>query len=74
MDNQWQTSCTKLEQLIQKISDKIQETCSAPPLPNLTNYAAQQRGFLPRKIQKKNGKNTSPPNTLLRKQSISQNT
>ena len=52
-DNQWQTSCTKLDHLIQKISNKIQETCSAPPLPKLTNRTSQQGGFLPRKLQKK---------------------
>ena len=50
---QWQTSCTKLDHLIQKISDKIQDTCSAPPLPDLTNRTSQQGGFLPRKLQKK---------------------
>ena len=50
---QWQTSCTKLDHLIQKISDKIQYTCSAPPLPDLTNRTRQQGGFLPRKLQKK---------------------
>ena len=51
-DDQWQTSCSKLDHMIQKISDKIQETCSAPPLPTLTNRTSQQGGFLPRKLQK----------------------
>jgi hypothetical protein len=41
------------DHLIQKISDKIQDTCSAPPLPDLTNRTSQQGGFLPRKLQKK---------------------
>jgi hypothetical protein len=59
-EEQWHTSCTKLDHLIQKISDNIQDTCSAPPLPDLTNRTSQQGGFLPRKLQK-NGKNTSPP-------------
>jgi len=50
---QWQTTCTKFDHLIQKISDKIQDTCSAAPLPDLTSRTAQQGGFLPRKLQKK---------------------
>jgi hypothetical protein len=52
-NDQWQTTCTQLEHLIQIISDKIQDTCSAPPLPDLTNRTSQQGGFLPRKLQKK---------------------
>jgi hypothetical protein len=52
-DEQWKEACTKLDLLIQKISDKIQETCNAPPIPNLTNRTTQQGGFLPRKLQKK---------------------
>jgi hypothetical protein len=52
-EEQWHTSCTKLDYLIQKISDNIQDTCSAPPLPVLTNHTSQQGGFLPRKLQKK---------------------
>jgi exonuclease III len=51
-DNQWQTSCTKLDYLIQQISTKTQETCSAPPLPELSHRTTQQGGFLPRKLQK----------------------
>ena len=51
-DNQWQNSCTQLDELIHNISDKIQETCSAPPLPTLTTHTSQQGGFLPRKLQK----------------------
>ena len=50
---QWQTTCIMFDHLIQKISDKIQETCSAPPLPDLTNRTSQQGGFLPRKLKKK---------------------
>ena len=51
-DNQWEISCTKLNHLIQQISYKTQETCSAPPLPPLTHRTTQQRDFLPRKLQK----------------------
>ena len=50
--NQWQLACTTLDQLIQEISNIIQETCSAPPLPTFTNRTSQQGGFLPRKTQK----------------------
>ena len=50
--NQWQTSCTKLDYLVQQISEKIQETCSALLLPTLTHRTNQQGGFLPRKLQK----------------------
>ena len=50
--NQRQIACTQLEQLVQEISNKIQTTCSVPPLPTLSNQTAQQGGFLPRKIQK----------------------
>ena len=50
---QWHSSCTKLDHLIQKNSDKIQDTCSAPPFPDLTSRTSQQGGFLPRKLQKK---------------------
>jgi len=55
-NSQWQTSCTKLNHLIQQISEKFLETLSAPPLPSLTHRTSQQGGFLPRKLQK-NGKN-----------------
>jgi hypothetical protein len=57
-EDQWQNSCLKLDHVIQKISDKIQETSSAPPLLILTNRTSQQGGFLPRKLQK-TWKNTS---------------
>ena len=52
-EDQWQSSCTKLNYLIQKNSDNIQDTCSAPPLQDLTNRTSQQGGFLPRKLKKK---------------------
>jgi hypothetical protein len=65
-NDQWQSSCTTLDNLILKIYDKIQDTCSAPPLPNLTNRTAQQGGFLPRKL-KKNLKNYLSTYHLIRK-------
>jgi len=58
--NQWQSACLNLDNLIQKLSNKIQETCSAPPLPPLTNRIKKQGGFLPRKLQNK-WKNTFLP-------------
>lgn len=39
-----------------KNSNKIQDTCNAPPIPELTNRTSHQGGFLQRKLQK-NGKN-----------------
>ena len=38
---QWHSLCTKLDHLIQKNSDKIQDTCSTPPLPYLTSRTSQ---------------------------------
>ena len=51
-NDQWQSACAKLDHLIKNISDTIQNTCSAPPLPILTQRTTQQGGFLPRKLQK----------------------
>ena len=50
--DQWQQACTQMDNITQKISKNIEETCSAPPIPTLTNRAIQQGGYLPRKIQK----------------------
>ena len=40
-NDQWQTTCTNLDHIIQRISDITQDTCSAPPLPTLTNRTSQ---------------------------------
>ena len=49
---QWQNACAALDIIIGKISQNIEGTCSASPLPQLTSRTAQQGGFLPRKIAK----------------------
>jgi hypothetical protein len=50
--NQWQQVCDEMDQIIQNISKIIEDTCSAPPIPTLTNLTAKQGGYLPRKLQK----------------------
>ena len=49
---QWETTCTSLDKIVERVSKTIEKTCKAPPLPNLTNRTAQQGGFLPRKLAK----------------------
>jgi hypothetical protein len=41
-----------MDQMIQNISKIIVDTCSALPIPTLTNLMAKQGGYLPRKLQK----------------------
>jgi hypothetical protein len=48
--DQWQETCTSLDYIINKISETIEKTCKADPLPSLTNRTSQQDGFLPRKL------------------------
>jgi hypothetical protein len=50
--NQWQQICDGMDQMIQNISKIIVDTCSALPIPTLTNLMAKQGGYLPRKLQK----------------------
>jgi hypothetical protein len=42
-----------MDELVANISPAIENTYKALPIPTLTNLAAKQRGFLPRKLQKK---------------------
>ena len=51
-ENQWQSTCSQLDHIIQKISKTIVSTCSTTPIPTLTNKTSQQGGFLSRKLQK----------------------
>ena len=51
-ENQWQSTCSQLDHIIQKISETIVNACSTTPIPTLTNRTSQQRGLLPRKLQK----------------------
>ena len=51
--DQWQEACTTLDNIVEKISETIEKTCKAAPIPYLTNRTTQQGGFLPRKLSKK---------------------
>ena len=51
-NTQWQYACDTLDNIIRKISQNIEETCSAVPIPQLTDRTTQQGGFLPRKLAK----------------------
>jgi hypothetical protein len=54
--NQWQQVCFEMDQMVQNISKIIEDTCTAPPIPTLTNLTTKQGGYLfrklPRKLQK----------------------
>jgi hypothetical protein len=50
--DQWLEACATLDHIINKISDTIERTCQADPLPTLTSRTSQQGGFLPRKLAK----------------------
>lgn len=50
--DQWQQACTQMDNITHTISKIIEEMCSVTPIPTLTNRAAEQGGYLPRKIQK----------------------
>jgi hypothetical protein len=41
-----------MDQIIEDISKIIEDTCTAPPIPTLTNQTSKQGGYLPRKLQK----------------------
>ena len=51
-ENQWQSTCSHLDHIIQKISETIESTCSTIPIPTLSNRTSQQGGFWPRKLKK----------------------
>jgi hypothetical protein len=50
--NQWQQVRTQMDQMINNISKIIEETCTTPPIPTLTNITSKQGGYLPKKLQK----------------------
>jgi hypothetical protein len=50
--NQWLQLCLEMDQRIQEISELIEDTCTAPPIPTLTCLTSKQGGYLPRKLQK----------------------
>jgi hypothetical protein len=41
-----------MDEMVNNISKIIEDICTAPPIPVLTNQASKQGGFLPRKLQK----------------------
>jgi hypothetical protein len=41
-----------MDHIVNNISKIIEDTCSAPPIPTLTEQASKQGGFLPIKLQK----------------------
>ena len=51
-NTQWQYACDTLDNIMRQISQNLEETCSAAPIPQLTNRTTQQGGFLPRKLAK----------------------
>jgi hypothetical protein len=50
--NQWQHVCEQMDQIVENISKIIEDTCTSPPIPTLTNQTSKQGGYLPRKLQK----------------------
>jgi hypothetical protein len=51
--NQWQHICEQMDQIVENISKTLEDTCTIPPIPTLTNQTSKQGGYLPRKLQKK---------------------
>jgi hypothetical protein len=49
---QWQQVCNEIDHMVHNISKIIEETCTAPPIPTLTNLTTKQGSYLPRKLQK----------------------
>ena len=60
--NQWHTTCQTLEQLIQEITNTIQETYSAPPY-QISQIAQHNKEDSCLEKPKSNGKNTYPRTT-----------
>jgi hypothetical protein len=50
--NQWLQLCLEMDQIIQRISEIIEETCTVPPIPTLIYLTSKQGGYLPKKLQK----------------------
>jgi hypothetical protein len=48
----WQHVCSDIDHMVHNISKIIEETCTAPHIPTLTNLTTKQGGYLPRKLQK----------------------
>jgi hypothetical protein len=50
--NQWLQFYLEMDQMIQRISEIIEDTCTVPPIPILTCLTSKQGGYLPIKLQK----------------------
>jgi hypothetical protein len=64
-----------MDQIVENISKTIEDTCTAPPIPTLTNQTSKQGGYLPRKLQKQWKKELSTYHTIRKAiKTITQNT
>jgi hypothetical protein len=50
--NQWQQLCEEMDQMVQKISKIIEDTCTVPPIPTLIYLTNKQGVYFPKKLQK----------------------
>jgi hypothetical protein len=41
-----------MDQIVENISKTIEDTCTAPLIPTLTNQTSKQGSYLPQKLQK----------------------
>jgi hypothetical protein len=62
--SQWQHTCEQMDKIVQNISKTVEDTCTAPPIPTLTNQTSKQGGFLPKKLQKQWKKKLSTYHTI----------
>jgi murein DD-endopeptidase MepM/ murein hydrolase activator NlpD len=64
-----------MDQIVENTSKIIEDTCTAPPIPTLTNQTSKQGSYLPRKLQKQWKKELSTYH-IIRKaiKTITQNT
>jgi hypothetical protein len=46
-----------MDQIVENLSKIIEDTCTAPPIPTLTNQTSKEGGYLPRKLKKIGKKN-----------------
>jgi exonuclease III len=54
---QWQHVCKQMDLIVENISKTIENTCTAPPIPILTNQTSKQGGYLPRNSKRNEKKN-----------------
>jgi exonuclease III len=56
--NQWQHVCEQMDQIVENTSKIIEDTCTTPPIPTLTNQTSKQRRLPPMKAPKTMEKRT----------------